>query len=130
QVDALKTMAANPVKYLGVPRFLAAILMLPVLTIYADVLGTFGGLVVSLNTFEGTSAGFLESLTSYLLTGDVYKGLFKTVFFGAIIAVVGCQRGFETEGGAEGVGKATTSSVVISSMLILVTDYILTAFLW
>jgi len=123
-------MAANPVKYLGVPRFLAAILMLPVLTIYADVLGTFGGLVVSLNTFEGTSAGFLESLTSYLLTGDVYKGLFKTVFFGAIIAVVGCQRGFETEGGAEGVGKATTSSVVISSMLILVTDYILTAFLW
>jgi len=130
QVDALKTMATNPVKYLAVPRFLAAIVMLPVLTVYADILGTFGGLIVSLNTFEGTSGGFMESVTSYVLSGDIYKGLFKTVFFGAIIAVVGCQRGFETEGGAEGVGKSTTSSVVISSMLILVADYILTAFLW
>jgi len=130
QVDALKTMATNPVKYLAVPRFLAAIFMLPLLTIYADLLGTLGGLFISLNIFDGTTGGYFESLNMYMRLDDVFKGLFKTVFFGAIIAVVGCQRGFETEGGAEGVGKSTTSSVVISSMLILVTDYILTAFLW
>ena len=130
QVDALKTMATNPVKYLAVPRFLAAIFMLPLLTIYADLLGTLGGLFISLNIFDGTTGGYFESLNMYMRLDDVFKGLFKTVFFGAIIAVVGCQRGFETEGGAEGVGKSTTNSVVISSMLILVTDYILTAFLW
>ncbi len=130
QVDALKTMATNPVKYLGVPRFISAIFMLPLLTIYADLLGTLGGLFISLNIFDGTTTGYFDSLNMYMRLDDVFKGLFKTIFFGAIIAVVGCQKGFETEGGAEGVGKSTTSSVVISSMLILVTDYILTAFLW
>ncbi|MCX5776844.1 MAG: ABC transporter permease [Candidatus Firestonebacteria bacterium] len=130
QVDALKTMATNPVKYLAVPRFIAALVMLPVLTIYADLLGTLGGLFISLNIFDGTSGGYFESLNMYMRLDDVFKGIFKTVFFGAIIAVVGCHKGFETEGGAEGVGKSTTASVVISSMLILVTDYILTAFLW
>lgn len=130
QVDALKTMATNPVKYLAVPRFLAALLMLPVLTVFADLLGILGGLFISLNIFDGTVIGYFESLNMYMRLDDVFKGLAKTVFFGAIIAIVGCQRGFETEGGAEGVGKSTTSSVVISSMLILVTDYILTAFLW
>jgi len=130
QVDALKTMATNPVKYLAVPRFIAAIFMLPLLTIYADLLGTLGGLFISLNIFDGTTGSYFESLNMYMRLDDVFKGLFKTIFFGAIIAVIGSHKGFETEGGAEGVGKSTTSSVVISSMLILVTDYILTAFLW
>ena len=130
QIDALHTMATSPVKYLAVPRFLACVFMLPVLTIYSDFLGILGGLFISVNTFDVSYNTFVEGISFYLTTGDILKGLLKTVFFGAIIATVGCYKGFETSGGAEGVGKSTTSSVVISSMLILVADYILTAFLW
>ena len=130
QIDALDTMATNPVKYLAVPRFLACIFMLPALTIYANLLGILGGLFISTNVFDVSINTFLEGMTSYLTADDIYKGLLKTVFFGAIISTVGCHKGFETSGGAEGVGKATTSSVVISSMLILIADYMLTAFLW
>ncbi|MEI7903944.1 MAG: ABC transporter permease [Candidatus Firestonebacteria bacterium] len=130
QIDALRTLGTNPIKYLAVPRFLAAILMLPLLTIAADILGIMGGLLISHNIFESSPSSFLESMNIYLNTLDVYKGLAKTISFGAIIAIIGCYKGFETSGGAEGVGKATTSSVVISSMLILVFDYLLTWFLW
>jgi len=130
QIDALRTLGTNPVKYLVVPRFLAAILMLPLLTVTADVLGIIGGMIVSGNVFESSSSSFLESMNIYLNTLDVYKGLAKTISFGAIIAIIGCYKGFETSGGAEGVGKSTTNSVVISSMLILIFDYILTWFLW
>lgn len=130
QIDALDTMATNPVKYLAVPRFLACIFMLPALTIYANLLGILGGLFISTNVFNVGVNTFLEGMNFYLTTDDMYKGLLKTVVFGAIISTVGCHKGFETTGGAEGVGKSTTSSVVISSMLILVADYILTAFLW
>jgi len=130
QIDALRTMGTNPVKYLAAPRFLAAILMLPILTIYADILGVLGGLFISINVFESSVSSFFESLNVYMNAMDVMKGLFKTVFFGAIISTVGCYKGFETSGGAEGVGKSTTNSVVISSMTILVVDYLLTWFLW
>jgi phospholipid/cholesterol/gamma-HCH transport system permease protein len=130
QIDALYTMATSPIKYLAVPRFLSCVIMLPVLTIYSNLIGILGGLFISMNIFGVSANTFIEGINFYLSVDDIFKGLFKTLFFGAIIATVGCYKGFETVGGAEGVGKSTTSSVVISSMLILVADYILTAFLW
>jgi phospholipid/cholesterol/gamma-HCH transport system permease protein len=130
QIDALRTLGTNPVKYLVVPRFVAALFMLPLLTVTADVLGIMGGMLISGNVFESSPSSFFESMNIYLNTADVYKGLLKTVSFGGIIAIIGCYKGFTTSGGAEGVGKSTTSSVVVSSMLILVFDYLLTWFLW
>ena len=128
QIDALYTLAANPVKYLAVPRFLAFTLMLPLLTIFADLVGWFGGMFVSSLKFT-TSTVYIESTRSSLASGDILGGLIKAVFFGAIIAVVSCRQGFATTNGAEGVGKATTNAVVFSFMLILISDYFLTAIL-
>ena len=128
QVDALYTLAANPVKYLAVPRFLAFTFMLPLLTIFADLVGWGGGLFVSSLKFT-SSTTYIESTRSSLETGDIMGGLIKALFFGAIIAVVSCRQGFATTNGAEGVGKATTNAVVFSFMLILISDYFLTALL-
>jgi phospholipid/cholesterol/gamma-HCH transport system permease protein len=128
QIDALYTLAANPVKYLAVPRFLAFTLMLPLLTIFADLIGWTGGLFVSTLRFT-TSTVYIESTRSSLEVGDIIGGLIKALVFGAIIAVVSCWQGFATTNGAEGVGKATTNAVVFSFMLILISDYFLTAIL-
>lgn len=128
QIDALYTLAANPVKYLAVPRFLAFTLMLPLLTIFADLIGWMGGLFVSSLKFT-TSTVYIESTRSSLEVGDIIGGLMKALVFGAIIAIVSCWQGFSTTNGAEGVGKATTNAVVFSFMLILISDYFLTAIL-
>jgi phospholipid/cholesterol/gamma-HCH transport system permease protein len=128
QVDALYTLAANPVKYLAVPRFLAFTFMLPLLTIFADLVGWGGGLFVSSLKFTSSTI-YIESTRSSLETNDIMGGLIKALFFGAIIAVVSCRQGFATTNGAEGVGKATTNAVVFSFMLILISDYFLTALL-
>ena len=128
QVDALYTLAANPVKYLAVPRFLAFTFMLPLLTIFADLVGWAGGLFVSSLKFTSSTV-YIESTRTSLETGDIMGGLIKALFFGAIIAVVSCRQGFATTNGAEGVGKATTNAVVFSFMFILISDYFLTALL-
>ncbi len=128
QVDALYTLAANPVKYLAVPRFLAFTFMLPLLTIFADLVGWGGGLFVSSLKFT-SSTTYIESTRSSLETNDIMGGLIKSLVFGSIIAVVSCRQGFATTNGAEGVGKATTNAVVFSFMLILISDYFLTALL-
>jgi len=128
QIDALYTLAANPVKYLAVPRFLAFTLMLPLLTVFADLVGWTGGLFISSMRFT-TSTVYIESTHSSLVIGDIVGGLIKSLVFGAIIAVVSCWQGFATTNGAEGVGKATTNAVVFSFMLILISDYFLTALL-
>ncbi len=128
QIDALYTLAANPVKYLAVPRFLAFTFMLPLLTIFADLVGWGGGLFVSSLKFTSSTV-YVESTRSSLETSDIMGGLIKALFFGAIIAVVSCRQGFATTNGAEGVGKATTNAVVFSFMLILISDYFLTAIL-
>jgi phospholipid/cholesterol/gamma-HCH transport system permease protein len=128
QIDALYTLAANPVKYLAVPRFLAFTFMLPILTIFGDLIGWLGGLFVS--TLKFTSAiTYIDSSRSSMETGDIMGGLIKAMIFGAIIAIVACRQGFSTTNGAEGVGKSTTSAVVYSFMLILISDYFLTAVL-
>ena len=130
QIDALATMAANPIKYLIVPRFLAGMVMLPVLTIFADVIGIGGGYFVSVQVLDVNPVVYLRRTTEYLEYEDIFGGLLKAMVFGMIIATVSCYKGFNTEGGAEGVGKATTGAVVVSSMLILISDYFMTAMLF
>ncbi len=129
QIDALETLATSPVKYLIVPRFIAASLMLPSLTIIADFLGILGGYAIAVWLYGMSSALYWRRAWNYLEMSDILGGLAKACFFGAAIAIVCCYRGFYTEGGAEGVGKATTGAVVISFMTILISDYFLTAWL-
>ncbi|MBN1793482.1 MAG: ABC transporter permease [Candidatus Omnitrophica bacterium] len=126
QIDALEAMAAPPVQHLVVPRFLASIFMLPLLTIYADAIGIFGGYLVGVYKLNLSSSIYINMSFDPLVMKDLMTGLYKTFFFAAIIALVGCFEGFQTEGGAEGVGLATTRSVVISFILIIATDCLFT----
>jgi len=123
-------MAANPIQYLIVPRVIAGILMLPVLTIVADFLGIVGGYLVGVVLLDVNSGMFVANIIEYLDLSDIFHGLTKSVFFGLILSHIGCYKGFFTKGGAEGVGKATTQAVVLSSVLILVGDYILTSLMF
>ncbi|MEE9553104.1 MAG: ABC transporter permease [candidate division Zixibacteria bacterium] len=123
QIDALETMALDPVRYLVVPRFMAGIIMLPVLTIIADLVAILGGLVVAVNFLNLSSYTFLNGVRLFFDLQDLFAGLIKSVSFGGIIAIIGCFQGFRTTGGAEGVGFSTTRAVVLSSILILLTDY-------
>lgn len=122
QVDALKAFAVSPVKFLVVPRFLALVLMLPVLTIYADTLGIFGGYIICVLKLGISGSMFMHMVLSSLVIKDITTGLIKSLFFGMIIALVGCHQGLNVRGGAEGVGRATTLSVVISFIMIIASD--------
>jgi phospholipid/cholesterol/gamma-HCH transport system permease protein len=124
QIDALRVLATDPVRYLVVPRLVAAAIALPVLTIFANVIGGVAGYVVA--TAAGISGGtFVVSLQRYLFAYDVWAGLVKAFFFGLIIAAVGCARGLEATGGADGVGRATRSAVVTAILWILVCNFFL-----
>lgn len=127
QVDALRTLATNPVKYLVIPRFISLAIVLPILTIYADMIGIFGGFVLGVNRLSITPGMYLSTTFETLISKDIFTGLIKTFFFGMIIALVACYEGFNVHGGAEGVGKATTASVVKSFILIIVADCFFTA---
>jgi phospholipid/cholesterol/gamma-HCH transport system permease protein len=127
QIDALETLATNPVKYLVVPRFLALAVMLPVLTMYADLIGILGGFLICVYKLNISAQMYINMTIDALVVKDVMTGLIKTVFFGMIIALVGCYEGLKTKGGAEGVGRATTLSVVTSFILIIATDCFFTA---
>ncbi|MBI5789464.1 MAG: ABC transporter permease [Candidatus Schekmanbacteria bacterium] len=130
QIDALSTLAVNPIHYLIVPRLVASFIMIPTLVIISDVVGILGGYAVSVRLLGANPVIYMKRTINHLELNDIYTGLLKAAVFGAIIALIGCYKGFYTSGGAEGVGKATTGSVVISSMLILICDYILTALLF
>jgi phospholipid/cholesterol/gamma-HCH transport system permease protein len=130
QIDALETLATNPVKYLIVPRFISGALMLPALAIVTDIVGIIGGFVISVGLFGANSVSYWNRTWDYLELDDIYSGLIKASFFGAAISLISCYKGFYTEGGAEGVGKATTGAVVLSSMTILISDYFLSAWLF
>jgi len=125
QIDALYTLAVSPIKYLVVPRVLAAALMLPVLTIFTNIIGIAGGSLVAVTQVNISLMTFKESILANLEISDIMGGLVKSFVFGAIIGLVGCYKGFKTYGGAEGVGKSTTGAVVLSIMLILVSNYFL-----
>jgi len=130
QIDALETLATNPIKYLIVPRFISGITMLPALVIFANILGILGGYYVSVVMFGMSSNSYMRTTWEYLQMQDIYSGLIKACFFGAIFTLICCYRGFNAVGGAEGVGKATTSAVVYSSMTILISEYFLSAWLF
>lgn len=127
QIDALQAMATNPVQYLVVPRFLALIFMLPILTLYADVIGILGGYLICVYKIRIASSMYLNITFDSLLMKDLLTGLFKTVFFGMLIAFVACYEGFNVRGGAEGVGKVTRDSVVTSFLMIITADCFFTA---
>lgn len=126
QVDALKAFAVNPVKYLVVPRFLALIAMLPVLTIFADFIGIYGGHLICVNKLGVNSIMYWQMVCDALRIRDVAIGLLKAFFFAMIIAIVGCHQGLKVKGGADGVGNATTTSVVRSFILIIMLDCAIT----
>lgn len=129
QIDALETLATNPVRYLIVPRFASSLIMLPALTVLADMVGILGGYMIAVWLFKMSSVVYWNRTWNFLYNEDVYNGLVKACFFGAAIALISCYKGFYTRGGAEGVGKATTGAVVVSFMTILISDYFLTAWL-
>lgn len=125
QVDALRVMAANPVSYLVVPRFIAIICMMPVLVIFGNIIGDVGGWGVA-HYYAGISSfSFTNSIKTYAEFYDVWGGMIKSCVFGGIIAIVGCYKGLNAPNGAEGVGLATTASVVLSIILIFITNYFL-----
>jgi len=126
QIQALRAFAVNPIKYLVVPRFIALIIMLPILTVFADLIGILGGFVICVYKLGITPSMYFSMVGEALVVKDIMTGLVKAVSFGAIIALVGCLQGFNIEGGSEGVGKATTVSVVISFILIIMADALFT----
>ncbi|NVM21805.1 MAG: ABC transporter permease [Desulfobacterales bacterium] len=127
QIDALYSMAANPIKYLVVPRVVAGALMLPVLTIIADFVGIMGGYVVGVGFLKINSGIYVARIIEIVELEDIFNGLVKSACFGLILSLVGCYKGFYASGGAQGVGKATTQAVVVASVAILISDYFLTA---
>jgi phospholipid/cholesterol/gamma-HCH transport system permease protein len=130
QIDALETMAIDPVPFLVTPRFLAGLAMLPILTILSDFIAIMGGYIVALLFLNVSSHTFLSSLKMFFHFHDVLAGLVKAFAFGGIIALIGCYQGFQTRGGAKGVGQSTTRAVVIASVMILIGDYIIASILF
>ena len=124
QVDALRAMAVSPTRYLVVPRVLAAVLMLPLLTLFADVAGITGGYLLA-GVSGVPHAEFIDSVHKFTRAEDLTHGLIKSVFFALIVGIVACQQGLRTKGGATGVGRSTTSSVVLCVLLIFVADFFL-----
>ncbi|MBL8889758.1 MAG: ABC transporter permease [Planctomycetaceae bacterium] len=125
QIDALSVMGVNPIKYLVVPRFLACFFMIPILTIMADFMGVCGGFFYSVIVLGIDKFHYLENSAVFVTGFDLISGIAKSVFFGGAIALVSCYQGFNSEGGAEGVGKAATSSFVYSFVGILILDLFL-----
>jgi phospholipid/cholesterol/gamma-HCH transport system permease protein len=130
QIDALYVMAANPIKHLIVPRIIAGVVMVPILTIVSDFVGIMGGYFVGVGVLNINSGIFVKNIYRYLDLDDIFNGLIKAACFGLILSLIGCYKGFNTRGGAEGVGRATTEAVVLASISILISDYFLTAIMF
>jgi phospholipid/cholesterol/gamma-HCH transport system permease protein len=126
QVDAIRALGGDPAKKLVLPRLLAAMIVMPFLSVFADTLGTLGAIFVSWTSYDIQPALFLETSLESVRLVDLFSGLAKTPVFGYIIAIVGCRFGLTTTGGTEGVGQSTTRTVVVVSIAILVADYLLT----
>jgi phospholipid/cholesterol/gamma-HCH transport system permease protein len=127
QIDALFAMAVNPIKYLIVPRVLASIIMVPILTAVADFVGIMGGYFMGVTILKINAGAFVANMEKYVELNDIYHGIIKSAVFGLILSVIGCYKGYTATGGAEGVGKATTESVVLAAIVILMANYLLTA---
>lgn len=125
QIDALASMGANPIQYLVVPRFLGCLVLIPTLTIMADFMGVVGGYFYSVFLLNIDWHHYLQNSSNYVSVFDLFSGVFKSLFFGSAIALIGCHRGFHCDPGAEGVGRAATSAFVQSFVMILLLDLIL-----
>ena len=130
QIDALTVMALNPIKFLVAPRVVASFLMLPFLTIISDFIGIVGGYLVGVKLLGINEGSFMNKIERTLDLADIYNGLVKAAVFGLILSVISCYKGYNTQGGAEGVGRATTEAVVLSSVTILISDYVLTSLMF
>ena len=126
QIDALTTLSTNPFKYLVAPRIWAGLIVMPILVMLGDVIGIFGGYVVSIYQLGFNPANYINSTINELQAIDIITGVTKGAVFGFIIALMGCYNGYKSKGGAQGVGEATTNAVVASSILILIFNYIIT----
>ena len=126
QIDALSTLSTNPFKYLVAPRLIAGTTMLPLLVLVADVIGVFGGFLVSVYRLDFNASSYITRTWQFLEPIDVISGLVKAAVFGFVISLMGCYFGYKSRGGAQGVGQATTNAVVAASILILVFNYLIT----
>ncbi len=129
QIDALRSMTVNPIRYLVAPRFIAGTLLLPLLTLFSCMMGVLGGYLVAVHYYMLPSTEYLEPLPIHLENFDLLMGLFKALVFGIVIVTVSCYKGITTSGGAKGVGKSTTNSVVICYTIILALNFFLTVIL-
>jgi phospholipid/cholesterol/gamma-HCH transport system permease protein len=130
QIDALEVMATDPVHYLVVPRVWATTITLPLLVVLGNFVGIAGGYLVAVVMMGANSVSYVNRTFQYMDTNDLFSGLIKAGVFGFLLAVIGCQQGFYTTGGAEGVGRATTAAVVVASIAILISDFFLTRLLF
>lgn len=126
QIDAMRALGADPIRKLVVPRMVALAIMLPLLTVLGDLLGVIGGLLISVLELRVGSDFYITSLLQYLSFGDLFSGIGKTVFFAFAIGLIACYNGLNAEGGADGVGRSTTATVVAASITVLVSDFFLT----
>ncbi|MBI5118191.1 ABC transporter permease [Candidatus Poribacteria bacterium] len=129
EIDALRVMGVDPVYYLSMPRLIAAVFMIPIVVIYVNLIGMFGGAIISASYVGVGMRSYFDNLFDAVTFSEIFRGLIKAMFFGGIVATIGCYKGFKTTGGAEGVGKYTTQSVVLSFILIIVFDYFLSRIL-
>ena len=129
EIDALRTLGINPVRYLVMPRFIACVTMSPLLVIYMNLVGTLGGAAIAQSYYDVSYAAFFESVDYWLTVSEMLKSLLKAAVFGAIIVVIGCREGFATTGGPAGVGRATTAAVVRAFVSIFVSNYLITGWL-
>jgi phospholipid/cholesterol/gamma-HCH transport system permease protein len=127
QIDALTTLSTNPFKYLIVPRLIGGLTMLPILVLVADIIGVMGGYLVSVHLLDFNATGYLRNTWNFMEPLDVISGLVKASVFGFLVALMGCYHGYNSKGGAQGVGQATTNAVVSAAILILSFNYVITA---
>lgn len=130
QIDALQCMAVNPVGYLVLPRLVACMAMLPILDVFGVAIGVGGGMIVASFSHGVSSYVFMHSIHTFCVPSDLYIGVIKSIIFGMIVALVGCDRGMTCTAGAEGVGKATTQSVVYSIIMLFAANYLLSSILF
>lgn len=126
QIDALETMAVNPNRYLIAPRFLSGMLMMPLLTVFSIFMGIFGGYLIAVFYFKMPPTTYFDPMPIYITNFDLLIGIVKAFFFGILIVTISCFKGIHTSGGAEGVGRATTNSVVVCYTFILFTNFLIT----
>jgi len=130
EIDALRAMAINPIRFLAVPRIISSIIILPLLTVYTNITGLLGGFIIGKAQLNVKLFSYLEGIARFVTLKDIWNGLIKSIVFGLIIGLISCYEGFTTEGGARGVGEFTTRSVVITFLLILIADYVVTHLLY